>query len=98
MTFENNDDEDEHYKKKTIKKSKKINIEGGCVLSKLFNDSHFTKECKLLMKFCWICKASDHNTNQCPSKAMSGSCPSKEIVLAFNLHFYVIFNWKLLKQ
>jgi hypothetical protein len=46
-----------------------------------FNESHFTKECKLLMTFCWICKAGDHNTNQCPSKAMSGSCPSREIVL-----------------
>jgi hypothetical protein len=38
------------------------------------------KECKLLMKLCQICKASDHNMDQCPSKAMSGSCSSKEIV------------------
>jgi hypothetical protein len=45
-----------------------------------FNDDHFTKECKLLMKFCWICKANDHNINQCPNKAMSGSCPEREIV------------------
>jgi hypothetical protein len=46
-----------------------------------FNKVHFTKECKLLMKFCRICKASDHNTNQCPSKVVSGSCPLKDIIL-----------------
>jgi hypothetical protein len=45
-----------------------------------FNEGHFIKEWKLLMKFCWICKASDHNTNQCPSKAMNGSCPLRKIV------------------
>jgi hypothetical protein len=39
------------------------------------------KECKLLTKFCRICKASDHNMNRCPSKAMSESCPLQEIVL-----------------
>jgi hypothetical protein len=39
------------------------------------------KEYKLLMKLCRICKDSDHNTNQCPSKAMSENCPLKEIVL-----------------
>jgi hypothetical protein len=27
-----------------------------------------------------ICNASDHNIDQCPSKAMSGSCPSREII------------------
>jgi hypothetical protein len=43
-----------------------------------FNEGHFTKECKLLMKFYRICRASDHNTNQCPSKVVSGSCPSRE--------------------
>jgi hypothetical protein len=46
-----------------------------------FNKGHFTKECKLLIKFCRICKASDHNTNQCPSKVVSGSCPLREIIL-----------------
>jgi hypothetical protein len=33
------------------------------------------------MKFCQIYKASDHNTNKCLSKTMSGSCPSREIIL-----------------
>jgi hypothetical protein len=28
-----------------------------------------------------ICKASDHNTNQCPSKVVSGNCPSRDIIL-----------------
>jgi hypothetical protein len=32
------------------------------------------------MKFCRICKASDHIIDQCPSKVVSGSCPSKEII------------------
>ncbi len=45
-----------------------------------FNEGHSMKECKLLMKLCWICKANDHNMDQCPSKTMSGNCPSKEIV------------------
>jgi hypothetical protein len=46
-----------------------------------FNKGHFTKECKLLMKLCRICKASDHNTYQCHSKVVSGSCLLKEIIL-----------------
>jgi hypothetical protein len=32
------------------------------------------------MEFCRICRASDHNTYQCPSKLVSGSCPSREII------------------
>jgi hypothetical protein len=32
------------------------------------------------MKFCQICKSNDHNTDHCPSKVISGSCPSREIV------------------
>jgi hypothetical protein len=46
-----------------------------------FNEGHFMKECKLLMKFYWICKVNDHNTDQCPNKTMSGSCPLREMVL-----------------
>ncbi len=34
----------------------------------------------MLMKFCQICKSNDHNTDHCPSKVISGSCPSREIV------------------
>ncbi len=49
-------------------------------MSKLFIEGHFTKECKLLMKIYQICKASDHYMDQCPSKTMSGNCPSKKIV------------------
>jgi len=32
------------------------------------------------MKFCRICKVSDHNIDQRPSKVVSGSCPSREII------------------
>ncbi len=62
--LENNDDEDEHYENKTQKKSKKVNINTireGVYCQNYFNEGCFTKECKLLMKFCRICKASDHN-------------------------------------
>jgi hypothetical protein len=45
------------------------------------SEGHLTKECKLLNKFCWICKHNDHNIDQCPNKAMSRRCPSREIVL-----------------
>jgi hypothetical protein len=81
---ENNDDEHEHYEKKTKKKSKKMNIDTikeGVYYQNCFNEGHFTKECKLLMKFYQIYKANDHNTHQCPSKAVSGSCPSTKIIL-----------------
>jgi hypothetical protein len=46
-----------------------------------YNERHLTKECKLLNKFCQICKQNDHNINQCPNKIVSRRCPSKEIVL-----------------
>jgi hypothetical protein len=46
-----------------------------------FNKGHFTKECKLLIKLCRICKASDHNIDQRPNKVVSGSCPLREIIL-----------------
>jgi len=52
--FENNDDEDEHYEKKIKKESKKVNIDTireGVYCQNCFNEGHFTKECKLLMKF-----------------------------------------------
>jgi ketol-acid reductoisomerase len=78
------DDENEHYEKKTKKKSKKVNIDiikEGVYCQNCFNESHFTKECKLLMKLCRIYKANDHNMDQCPSKVVNGSCPSREIVL-----------------
>jgi hypothetical protein len=44
------------------------------------NEGHLKEECKLLNKFCQICKQNDHNIDQCPNKAMSRRCPSKEIV------------------
>ncbi len=49
-----NDDEDEHYEKKTKKKYKKVNIDTireGVYCQNCFNEVHFMKECKLLMKF-----------------------------------------------
>jgi hypothetical protein len=44
------------------------------------NEGHFTKECKLLDKFCRIHKSNEHNTNHCPSNIANGRCPSREIV------------------
>jgi hypothetical protein len=64
-------------------KSKKMNIDTikeGVYCQNCFHEGHFIKDCKLLMKLCQICKASDHNMDQCPSKAMNGSCSLKEIV------------------
>ncbi len=52
--YEDNDDEDEHYENKTKKKSKKMNIDTikeGVYCQNSFNEGHFMKECKLLMKF-----------------------------------------------
>ncbi len=69
--------------KRRPKKSKKVNIDAiweGVCCQNCFNEGHFTKECKLLLKFCQMCKASDHNTNHCPIKIVSGSCPSREII------------------
>jgi len=45
-----------------------------------FYEGRFTKECKLLMKFYRICKANNHNIDQCPSKVVNGSCPLKKII------------------
>ncbi len=70
------DNEDEHHEKKTKKKYKKVDFEKikkGMYCQICFYEGHFTKECKLLMKFYKIWKTSDHNTYQCPSKAMEYS-------------------------
>jgi hypothetical protein len=32
------------------------------------------------MEFSKICRASDHDIDQCPSKIVSGSCPSRKII------------------
>jgi hypothetical protein len=45
-----------------------------------YNEGHFTKECKPLNKFCQICKSNENNIYNCPSKTISGRCPSREIV------------------
>ncbi len=53
--LEDNNDEDEHYENKTKKKFKKVNINTireGVYCQNYFNEGCFTKECKLLMKFC----------------------------------------------
>jgi hypothetical protein len=50
--FDGSDDEDEHHEKKTKRKSKKIDfdiIRRGVYCQNYFNESHFTKECKLLI-------------------------------------------------
>jgi hypothetical protein len=81
--FDDFDDEDEHHEKKIKKKSKKVNIDivrRRLYCQNCFNEGHFTKECKLLMKFYRICRASDHNTYRCPSKVVNGSFLSREII------------------
>ncbi len=48
------DDENEHHEKKIKKKSKKVDfdtIRRGVCCQNCFNESHFTKEYKLLIKF-----------------------------------------------
>jgi hypothetical protein len=52
----------------------------GVYYQKIYNKGHLTKECKLLNKFCQICKHNDHNIDQCPNKAMARRCLLKEIV------------------
>jgi hypothetical protein len=61
--FEDNDDEDEHYKWKLQRNLRKRIIKEGVYCQNCFNEGHFTKEWKLLMKICRICKANDHNIN-----------------------------------
>ncbi len=49
------DSDDVHYEKKTKKKAKKVNfdiVRKGVYCQNCFNEGHFTKECKWLMKFC----------------------------------------------
>jgi hypothetical protein len=75
------DYDDEHNEKKNKKKAKKVNfniVRKGVYCQNCFNEGHFTQKCKLLVNFFWICKKKDHNTDQCPSKVMSGSCPSRK--------------------
>ncbi len=53
--YEDNANENKQYEKKHKKKSKKMNIDTikeGVYCQNYFNEGHFTKECKLLMKFC----------------------------------------------
>jgi hypothetical protein len=45
-----------------------------------YNEGHFTKECKLLIKFCQICKSDNYNANQCPNKSAVGRCPTRKIM------------------
>jgi len=81
--FDDFDNEDERHEKNIKKKSKKVDfdiVRTWLYCQNYFNEGHFTKECKLLMKFCRICKASDHNTNRCPNKVVNGSCLSREII------------------
>ncbi len=45
-----------------------------------YNEGPLTKECKLLNKFCQLCKQNDYNVDECPNKVMFGRCPLREIV------------------
>jgi hypothetical protein len=67
-------------KKKEIKYHSET-IRRGVYYQNCYNEGHLTKECKLLNKFCQICKQNDHNIAKCPSKLVFGRCPSKEIIL-----------------
>ncbi len=55
-------DEEEKWKpkKKEIKDYSKI-IRRGVYCQICYNEGYLTKECKLLNKFCQICKQNDHN-------------------------------------
>ncbi len=53
----------------------------GVYYQNCYNEGHFTKECKLLIKFCQICKSDNHNINQRPNKLVGGRCPTRKIVL-----------------
>jgi len=53
----------------------------GVYCQNCYNEGHLTKLCKLLNKLYHICKQNNHNIDQCPNKAVTRRCPSKEIVL-----------------
>jgi len=48
------------------------------IIKNYFNEGYFMKKWRVSMNFCRICKASDHNKDQCLNKSTS-SCPSKEM-------------------
>jgi hypothetical protein len=65
--------------KEKINKISLLNYYKKCVLSKCYNEKHLIKKCKLLNKYCQICKHNDHNTNQCPSKIVFRRCPWRKL-------------------
>jgi hypothetical protein len=73
--------EDEKWKPKNKEtKDNSETIIRGVYNQNCYNEIHLAKECKLLNKFCQICRQIDHNINQCPSKAVFRRCPSRGIV------------------
>jgi hypothetical protein len=83
--FDDFEENEKQYERKIKKKSKKMNFDTyrkGVYCQNCYNESHYTKECKLLMKFCQTCKSNDNKIliKCCSSKAISGSCLSREIV------------------
>ncbi len=77
----NNEESKDSYEEEKWKPKKKETkdhfetIRRGVYCQNCYNEGHLTKECKLLNKFCQICKQNDHNINRCPNKAMSRRCP-----------------------
>ncbi len=67
-------------KKKLNQKVRFDTYRRGVYCYNCYNEGHFTKECKLLIKFCQICKNDNHNNHQCHNKSTGGRCPTKEIV------------------
>jgi len=79
---EESKDFDEEVKQRPKKKETKFHsetIRRSVYYQNCYNERHLRKKCKLLNKFSQICKQSDCNTNQCPSKVVFGRCP-REIV------------------
>jgi hypothetical protein len=74
------DDEEQVKPKRLGAKVRFDTCRRGVYCQKCYNESHFTKECKLLIKKFQICKSDNHNIDQCPNKSVGGSCPTREIV------------------
>jgi hypothetical protein len=61
--LEDSDEEKKQRPKKKETKDHSETIRRGVYYQNRYNEGHLTKECKLLNKFCQICKHNDHNTD-----------------------------------
>jgi hypothetical protein len=67
--------------KKKEQKFGLTHIEEVYIVKTIITKDIFTKECKLLIKFCQICESDNHNNDQCFSKLAGGKSPTRKIVL-----------------